>query len=232
MTTNPFRGAIPPDRDEAPPHGIPRPTLAVTIRNADDLDRLRDLLTTLTGVATDDEDTPTADLYRLGVSVLDLSEALLVAISSGDPHGLREVAGTLAPVLGWYECDECAKLLPVDEITVYGVCVGCYEGDGPGHTCQACRESGRLLDSEGLCSDCSDDQDRDAYGAPYGGRDDLPGLLVECDQCGTMTHPDRGEMWRTGDSGGPLFVCWQCSGEPDEDGDEITGNPFGGALDR
>lgn len=71
----------------------------------------------------------------------------------GDAHTLDAVVVAGArDLFGWRDCSRCREITHPDD-----------------------------WDARGCCSSCADDttdddQDRDAYGAPYGGRDDLDDL--------------------------------------------------------
>lgn len=154
--------------DETPPHGITRPS-------PDDLARA---YLVRSEMLTDDP----ADRSALATLtlVIDSLDLIVRCWLSGDGGTIDQVVEASGDLFGWRTCPSCHEATHPDEWDARGFCADCYaSGDVE---CSRCGETGRLLDEESTCADClglypeemgDDDQDRDAYGAPYGGRDDL-----------------------------------------------------------
>lgn len=160
------------DTDPTPPGGILRPSRA---------DLAEAYLARWRMVTDDTADRDAIATLTLALDSLALATRLWI---SGDPHTLDAVLlASARDLFGWRTCPSCHDTTHPDEWDARGFCADCYaSGDVK---CARCGETGRLLDEESTCADClglypeemgDDDQDRDAYGAPYGGRDDLDDL--------------------------------------------------------
>lgn len=149
--------------DETPPHGITRPSPA---------DLARAYLVRSEMLTDDPADRSALATLTLVMDSLDL---IVRCWLSGDGGTIDQVVEASGDLFGWRTCPSCHEATHPDEWDARGFCVGC-------RPCARCGETGRTLDEESTCADClglypeemgEDDQDRDAYGAPYGGRGDL-----------------------------------------------------------